>query len=159
MSNNLSNFNIENLFSDKKSHPQFTGHFDIKSLFQNEDEENNINVNVDSTILLNTIYEKRDKLQKNYSKIFQKCWQTIESANKSGFVKIRYDIPKFSECIGYSCKECLVFLKKKLEEQKLDAKIIGEITLYISWELLENKVQKDLRDKEEKQKNFNTGFF
>ena len=157
MDNNLSNFSIKNLFSDKKSPPQFTGQLDIKSLFQNDDS--NDDVNIDSNVLLNTIYEKRDKLQKYYLKIFQKCWQTIESANKSGFVKIKYDIPKFSECIGYSCKECLIFLKKKLEEQKLDIKISGEITLYISWELLENKVQKGLKDKEEKQKNFNSGFF
>jgi hypothetical protein len=154
--NNLSNFNIENLFSTNKSHPQFSGQLDIKSLFQTED---NNEINIDSSALLNTIHEKRNKLEKYYLKIFHKCWQTIESANKSGFTKIKYEIPKFSECIGYSCNECLFFLKKKLEEQKLDAKITGEISLYISWEMLENKINKERQEKEQKQNNFKSDFF
>lgn len=157
MNNNLSNFNIENLFSNNKGKkPNFTGQLDIKSLFQNEDNDNN--KNIDSKNLLETIYEKRNKLQKYYARIFNKCWTTIESANKCGFTKIKYEIPKFSECIGYSCKECLLFLKKKLEEQKLDVRIISEVGINISWEFLEDKIKKEENCFKEKQENFNTNF-
>lgn len=154
--NNLSNFNIENLFSTTKSQPQFCGQLDIKTLFQTED---NSEIEINPTALLNTIHEKRNKLEKCYVKIFHKCWQTIESANRSGFTKIKYEIPKFSECIGYSCKECLLFLKNKLEELRLDVKINGEISLLISWEMLEDKIAKEKHEKEQKQKNFKSDFF
>jgi hypothetical protein len=140
MNNNLSNFSIENLFSDKKNGtiPNFTGHIDIKTLFQNDND--NQNFDFDSKILLNSIYEKRDKLQKYYESILKKCWETIKYANKLGYTEITYEIPKFSEYIGYSCRECIENLKKKLEEKKFDVIKINSRSISISWRQLENKI-------------------
>jgi hypothetical protein len=136
---NLSSFNIENLFSDKKNHekPNFTGQLDIKTLFQNEDDKN---YKFNSKVLLDSIYEKRDKLEKHYYNIYKKCCETIKSANKSSFTDINYEIPQFSEHIGYNCDECIDFLKKRLEEQKLDISRINSRTINISWGNLENKI-------------------
>lgn len=141
MNNNLSNFNIENLFSDKKNGtiPNFTGQIDIKTLFQHENDSKNFDF--DSKILLDSIYEKREKLQKYYESILKKCWETIKSANKSGFTDITYEIPKYSEYIGYSCKECIEYLKKKLEEQKFDIAKLNSRTISISWGKLEDKIK------------------
>jgi hypothetical protein len=153
--NNLSNFNIGNLFSDNKngSLPDFSGKIDIKTLFQHDNDINNYNF--DSKILLDNIYEKREKLQKYYSHIFKKCCETIKSANKSGFTEITYEIPKFSEYIGYNCKECINFLKIKLEEQKLDVTIINSRNIYISWKELENKIKEQENIKNKKNEDFN----
>ena len=141
MNNNLSNFSIEKLFSDKKNGtiPDFTGQIDIKTLFHNENDDQKFDF--DSKILLDSIYEKREKLQKYYDSILKKCWETIKSANKSGFTDITYEIPKFSECIGYNCKECIEYLKKKLEEKNFDIIKINSRTISISWGELENKIK------------------
>lgn len=146
MNNNLSKFSIENLFSDKKNGtiPNFTGHIDIKTLFQNEN--NDTNFDFDSKILLDSIYEKREKLQKYYENILKKCWETIKLANKSCFTEIIYEIPKFSECIGYSCKECIEYLKTKLEEKKFDVIKINSRAISISWGELENKIKNKNND-------------
>jgi hypothetical protein len=156
MNSNLSNFNIANLFSDKKNgaNPNFTGKLDIQSLFQNENYDEN-NYNFDSKILLDNIYEKREKLQKYYFGIFKKCCETIKSANKSGFTEIIYEIPKFSEHIGYSCKECIEYLKNKLQKQDLDVTKINSRTICISWGLLEDKLKEKEKEVEKKNTNIN----
>ena len=137
---NLSSFNIENLFSDKKNNniPNFTGQLDIKTLFQQDADSQNYKF--DSKILLDSIMEKREKLRKYYNSIYKKCCETIKSANKSGFTEISYEIPKFSEYIGYNCNECIEFLKKNLEEQSLDVRKINPRVIIISWGELENRV-------------------
>lgn len=136
---NLENFNIENLFSDKKNNkkPNITGKLDIKTLFQDDNQSYKFN----SKELLESTYEKREKLKKHYEGIFKKCCETIKHANKSGFTKIEYEIPKFSDCIGYSCSECINFLKLRLEEQNLDVYYVNQMTIYISWENLEKKIE------------------
>jgi hypothetical protein len=138
---NYSHFNIANLFSNKKNGtvPNFTGSIDINTLFQHTNDETQNN-NIDSKVLLDGIYEKRDKLNKYYNKIFKKCWDTIKSANKSGFTDIDYEIPKFSEYIGYNCKDCISFIKAKCDEQKLDVVKINSRVINISWKDLEKKI-------------------
>lgn len=140
----LSIFNIENLFSDKKNPEKqiFSGQIDIKTLFQNDDDKK---YKFNSKILLDGIYEKREKLKKYYNNIYKKCCETIKSANKASFTNISYEIPKFSECVGYNCKDCINFLKSKLEEQKLDVSSINSRTIHISWENLENKINDEKR--------------
>lgn len=136
---NFSNLTIENLFSDNKGNkPSFCGNIDIKTLFPNE----NKNYEFDSRTLLDNIYEKREKLQKFYSSIYKKCCETIKSANKSGFTKITYEIPKYSDCIGYDYDECINFIKAKLCEQKIDVYQIKKSTILISWDDLEKKINK-----------------
>jgi hypothetical protein len=136
---NLSKFNIRNLFSDRKSTtPQnFTGQLDIKTLFPRNSDTN---YNFDSKKLLKSIYEKKKKLKSCYNVIFKKCCENIESANKSGFTYITYEIPEFSEYVGYSCDDCILFLRKKLEEQNLDVCRVDSRTIYISWTKLEEKI-------------------
>lgn len=137
--NNLENFNIENLFTDKKNHKKLdiTGKLDIKTLFHNDNQ----NYKFNSKELLESTYEKREKLKKHYNDIFKKCCETIKMANKSGFTNIEYEIPKFSDCMGYSCSDCIIFLKKKLEEENLDVYYINSVTIRISWVNLEQKIK------------------
>ena len=145
---NKNTLRISSIFSDKKNKPLTIGKMSIKTLFKNNNEDdnnnsnnNNNNNNIDSRELLVGIYEKRNKLNKYYNKIFKKCWETIRSANKSGFMNITYEIPKFSELIGYNCSDCINFVKIKLEEQKLDVNLMSNIKIYISWEKLECKIK------------------
>lgn len=137
MNNEFKNFSINNLFPNKKSgHNQFVGKFDVNSIFQSEKKE----YNFDSKVLLNGINAKREKLKECYNVTFKKCCETIESACKHGFTEIPYEIPKYSECIGYSCRECIGFLKEKLEKQNLNIRKINKTTIIISWDDLEQKI-------------------
>jgi hypothetical protein len=136
----MNNITIANLFSSKDKPPQFGGKLDVESLFNQEKKTSNF----DSKILLEGLNEKRRKLQACYRENYIKCCDTITDANKSGLTKIKYGIPSYSECIGYTCKECIEYIKKHLEEQSINVKIINDTKMIISWEDLETKLKRSI---------------
>jgi len=140
MENNLSKLNIENLFPNSNNcGNNFHGRLDINSLFQNHTKEFNFNSNV----LLEGIHKKRKALQEHYNNIYKICCETIMAVNKSGLTDITYEIPLYSECVGYNCIECLNFLKDKLKQQKLGARIVAQTKIFITWHDLEKRIVKN----------------
>ena len=53
---------------------------------------------------------------------------------------IIYEIPIYSEYIGYNCDECINFLKNNLEKEKLNVKKISSKKINIDWHDLEKKI-------------------
>lgn len=135
--NNLSNFSISNLFHTNQN-TNFVGKLDINTLFHSEETS----FQFDSRSLLNRIHEKRNMLQKQYMKIYKKCCETIKNANDGGYYQIRYDIPLYSECVGYNCSDCLLFIQSNLDKQYLDTAIKPPNSIHISWKNLEQNLQK-----------------
>lgn len=139
MNHELSNFSINTLFPSKNSRQQHIGGFNVNTIFKNNNDDDNYTF--DSRILLERNNEQKEKLKKYYGNIYRKCCETIIIENKLGFTNIVYEIPQYSECIGYSCHQCINFLSDKLSEQNLTVKKINKTQIYISWHDLEKKIQ------------------
>ncbi|ATZ80446.1 hypothetical protein BMW23_0392 [Bodo saltans virus] len=134
--NSYKNINLDSLFpSDNNNDEMRYGKIDIDTLFKKNDDD----FNFDSTVLLDVIKKKKEALRICYNNIFKKCCEAIVKANNDGFVKIKYEIPQFSELYGYSCRDCLYFIKNKLSEQLIDTRIISQTQIIIQWSNLERK--------------------
>ena len=130
----LSKFNIESLFNRNNSNtskPNYTGRLDLNSLFPpNKDKE----YNFDANILLDENRKKKEKLKKEYNRIFKKCCEIVIMSNKLGKTDIYYELPKYSETPGYSCKDCITFIKEKFEQQKIQVKQEGNRSIHVIWD-------------------------
>ena len=106
-----------------------TGKITVDSLFRKEQKSYEFN----SKVLLDSINKRKTKLEERYNEIFKKCCDIIMSADKRGITKIIHEIPHFSDYVGYKCKECIEFIKKKLEEQNLSVIVMTETKIFITW--------------------------
>jgi hypothetical protein len=139
MADDLKNFSIDSLFPNKNNKTnKYTGSFDVNSIFATPKQDYDFN----PESLLDINNERKKILQNQYYSIFKKCCDTIKSANNCGYVQIVYEIPQYSDCIGYKCIDCIIFLKEKLEEKKLNVYKINTRTIKISWDDLEEKINK-----------------
>jgi hypothetical protein len=131
------NISLEGLFPSDKKKMEDTGYgkIDIDTLFRTQNDD----FDFDSTVLLDRIQKNRDSLRICYNNIYKKCCEMIIKANNDGFDKIKYVIPQFSELQGYSCKDCLFYIKNKLTDQSIETKIISRTEIIIQWSNLENK--------------------
>jgi hypothetical protein len=109
-----------------------TGKITVDSLFKKEEKSYEFN----SKVLLDNINKRKIKLEECYNDNFKKCCDIIMSADKRGISCIRHEISPFSNSnsnyVGYKNNECIEFIKKKLEEQKLTVTIINETQIYIT---------------------------
>lgn len=122
--------------SKRETQKNFVQNMSIDTLFRKNDS-----YNFDSKILLNTVHERKKKLDECYTAIYKKCCNQITDADKLLLTHIEYDVPVWSDYINYSCKDCIEFIKNKLEEQKLNVFVISKTKLYISWHDLEQKIE------------------
>ena len=140
MSGSKKKFNLESLFpSDHKSSNR--GKLDMNTLFGNEEDDSN-SYKFDSKILLSNIHKRKKKLDATHNDMFRGCCESIKGASEAGYSHIHYDVPKHViDCNDYKPSECLEFIKEKLNEQKLNIKIISRTRMYISWEDIEEKLE------------------
>ncbi len=149
---NLSNLNTAMLFKNntnsskpipassvKETEANFTKKITVDTLFKKSNS-----YDFDSRVLLNTIYERKKKLNECYTAIFKKCCEQIKAADKLLLTHIEYVIPVWSEYHNYSCKDCIEFIKNKLTEQKLNVFVMSKTKLCISWDDLEKKIDAEM---------------
>lgn len=125
--------------SAKEAHATFTKKITVDML----SKKNTVD-DFDSRVLLNSVHERKKKLNECYTAIYKKCCEQIKSADKLLFTHIEYIIPIWSEYHNYNCKDCIEFIKNKLEEQKINVSVITQTKLYISWHDLEQKVADEI---------------
>jgi len=125
--------------SVKETEANFSKKITVDTLFKKNDS-----YDFDSRVLLNTIHERKKKLNECYTAIFKKCGEQIKATDKLLLTHIEYVIPVWSEYHNYSCKDCIEFIKNKLTEHKLNVFVMSKTKLYISWDDLEQKVEAEM---------------
>lgn len=139
----LEKINIENLFSSANGNRPYTnGRLDINTLFKNK--SNNKDFKFDSDFLLNDVRKRKEKLSDTYMNIYKLCCDKIVSANSVGITDIIYEAPHFvPECTLYNTKECLKFIREKLDEEKISCLMLSKTKIFITWHDLEEKIKSD----------------
>lgn len=126
----MDKISINNLFpSDNDFQP-----LDVNSLYNTNDQrtKNKINFNIDRLIKLRD--ERKSKILVQYEKIFNMCLNKITVANNMNKTEVVFNCP--SAIYGhfeYNQYDCLEYIEKKIKDMHLDAIILADKTLYISW--------------------------
>ena len=139
----LEGLNIENLFpSNDGTRTHTSGKLDINTLFDNQDNTNNFSF--DSRTLLEGIKRKREKLMKCNQGFYKSCCDTIISANRLGKTDITFEIPRFvPDCQNFKSRDCLLFIKNKLNEQYVSCSILSDIVIFVTWNDIEQKLSNE----------------
>lgn len=130
---------IESLFHKQGNEINFSGRLNVSTLFKQENPSYNFNAKK----LLDDKYKQRKNLEIFYGEIYKKCCTSITEANKCGFTKITYTIPVYSDYIGYTYENCIEFIKKHLEDEKLHVVILSKTKIEIIWDDLEQQLNKN----------------
>lgn len=140
---NLNNFNISTFFPNEDGTiNNNNGNFTVNSLFKKIPEQNNVN-NFDSKVLLKTLKQRRKKLLFTYMNMYNLCCVKIKEANTYAITDIIFEVNNINhECVGYSPLQCLLFIKKKLDEQLIETHIMNPTHIFITWYNLESKIEK-----------------
>ena len=132
--NNNNNININNNNKNK---------LNIHTFF----EKTNTNMKIkqlDSNKLIETKIIKRKKVLEKHIEVLNSCYNSIETANNSGITDLIFNVPHvFLGCSYYDQVMCSEFVLKKLHEKSLDAYILDNFEIFITWQYIElNKEQK-----------------
>lgn len=151
----LEKLNIENLFTTgEDNRPHTDGKLDINTLFC--DNVKNKDYKFNSQVLLDGVKKRRQKMKEYCVETYKTCCDTIISANNSGLTDIIYEIPEFvPDCLDYKSIGCLKYIEEKLKEQKISCLILTNIKMFITWNKLEEKLEKCDVD-EEKVRSINS---
>lgn len=125
----MDKINIENLFHCKTHNSSNT--LDIKTITQCQRP-------FDTDILIETREKKRKTLLNYYLKYYDTCLKKIEIANNLGKTDLLFTVTEFiPNCPEYKSKDCLIYIKKKLDQKFFDTYIINNKTLFITWLYIE----------------------
>lgn len=144
----MDKISINNLFPTNKYNDYDNKPLDVYSLYNHKanKEEQQINMNIDRLISLRE--ERKEKLIREYDRIFKMCMSKIHMANNLNRVFIIYEVPLATSMFPeYRTTECLDRLKKKLNDSCFESKILDHKSIFISWENL-GELRKQKRDKE-----------
>lgn len=140
----MNNLNIESLFCGgsfergggvSNGGVHTNGKLDIETLFKKKDAPKFV---FNSQLLLRTIYNKRKVLDKCYGDIYEKCCESIVSANNAGLTDIVYEVTEFvPECPEYSSEDCLLLIQEKMKEEMIPTLVMLPNKIFISWFNLE----------------------
>lgn len=150
----LQKLNIQNLFSLKSGNkPHTNGKLDINTLFGKYEKPTD-NFVFDSDVLLDNIKAKKQKINNCHSRIFKTCCESIMSANSSGITDIIHEIPEHvPDVLDFNSRNCLVYIKEKLHEQKISTSILSNTKIFITWQDLEKKKSIKDEDKSSSEEN------
>lgn len=80
-------------------------------------------------------------LKDEYKKKYRICVNKINMANECGKRYTIYSMINDAFLIkNFSCRECLLYIDRKLNKQQFDTKIIDDKTILISWTNLYNTI-------------------
>jgi len=89
--------------------------------------------------LKNKKEEKKKKLYLQYKKILTQCLKKIDMANKFNKSDLIYELPRAIFMLPeYDCKECVKLIDNYLKKMNIEAFILTENSIYISWSDLSN---------------------
>ena len=137
----MDKINLNNLFPGSVNRSRKP--LNVYSLYNNKKSitENNIDFNINNFIAKKE--EKKKKLEEIYKKVFRMCLKKINTANKIDQVDIIYDVPdNIFRNPDYDTYECLQFLQKRLRKLFLDALILSNKSIFISWINIESNRDK-----------------
>jgi hypothetical protein len=126
----MDKININNLFPYANDFKPL----DVYSLYHTRDKQitNKINFNIERLIKLRE--ERKNKILIQYEKIFNMCLKKINTANNLNKTEIVYDVPEaIFGYLEYNRLRCLEYIEKKLKDMHLDALILNNKTIYVSW--------------------------
>jgi hypothetical protein len=79
--------------------------------------------------------EKKKLKEKTYKKILERIEKKISIASNSDFYYTYYEVPELILGLPlYSIKDCIVYVKKKLEYNGFKVLLSEPNTLFISWQ-------------------------
>lgn len=136
----MDNINIESLFHCKTRNSSRT--LDVKAITQSHRP-------FDTDILIETREKKRKTLLNYYVKFHDTCLKKIEIANNLGKTDLLYTITEsIPNCIEYKPKECIEYIKNKLDQDFFDTYVVDDKTLFITWLYIEANKEKIKKDNE-----------
>lgn len=137
----MDKINIESLFPAYKTHHcDNKKTLDVKVISQNQRP-------FDTNILIETRARKRKILLNHYSKFYETCLKKIEIANNLGKTDLLFTVTEMIfNCPEYKPIDCILYIKKKLNEDLFDTHIINHRTLFITWLYLEVNKEKFIND-------------
>ena len=144
------NISVDNLFpSDARSGAR-GNRFDVETLFKNTPLNNEPEITFTADVLLERINRRRFEKLKCFRQMLNYCHKKISETDSNNGTDIVVSIVEsFPECKDYTPQECLEYISTKLREEDIDALILNDTTIFISWYNLELKRE----TKEEKEKN------
>ncbi|CAH6421683.1 Hypothetical protein KVN_LOCUS413 [uncultured virus] len=136
----MDKINIGNLFNNYKNDKHTS--IDTNNIFDREKRsEDNIKNNFSVQKIIQSKHERKNKLTKNYKKIYNICLKRIDLANKLNITEIIYDVPQIIYgCEEYSTIDCLKYIEKNLQDIKFDTLLLNKKSIFISWFNLEENI-------------------
>jgi hypothetical protein len=108
------------------------------SLFSLANNKKDINYIDNINNLIKSRKHRRKQLLHEYNKLFDRCIERINIANKMNKTDICFDIPEYIlGCNDYIVSECLDFIQNKLRSLYIDTLKITNNSLFISWMYIE----------------------
>jgi len=126
----MDKINIENLFNCK-THNNRKRILDVEVITQCQKP-------FDIDTLIETRERKRKILLNYYISFYDSCLQKIEIANKLGKTDLLFTVKDFiPNCPEFKARNCLEYIKKKLQNDYFNIFILNNKTLFITWLYLE----------------------
>lgn len=138
MSKNNSKFSIATMFASLGGAKPHNGQLDINTLFRNYATTGKA-PELDTQLLIDSINKKKTKIKECYEGYLGLCIKTITDASELGLTDTYFEVPFICQtCIFYNSRECLLYIKEKLEKSKLEINIISKTKMVINWINIEN---------------------
>jgi len=139
----MDHININNIFG--KGRTDLFRPIDVKSLCEAEMQYNKkqdkISFNIDK--LIDQHEEKKKKIIDQYIKMLNICLKKIKLASSLNQTQIIHEVPKAIFMYPkYNSFDCMLFIKDKLEKMYIDAVILSDNTIYITWEYVKHNKSK-----------------
>lgn len=127
----MDKISIDNLFPKAKcgNRP-----LDVYSLYNPRENKRRDEIAFSIENLKSVREEKKKKIYEEYKKLFDRCLRKITEINKKNSTYLIYDIPPaiFGQS-NYNPVECLEFIEIRLKKLNIDAMILSNVRIYISW--------------------------
>ncbi len=125
----MDKININNLFGGTNNKP-----LNVHTLYDTKGNKDKEKVSLNIERLINLRDERKNRVLIQYEKTYNSCLNRITTANELNKTDITFVAPESSfGHIDYNVVDCIDYIKRKLDELKLDTLILSESTLYISW--------------------------
>ena len=142
----MDKINIDTLFptvtGERRQHTG--GKIDINTMFKNAPQLITKKEEFESTDLLQSIENNRKKRLKVIIDYYNLCCKMIKDTDANGQNKMTFSIAKKKlDVPGYSPVEVLEYIVKNLRAKFIDALIISQTSIFVSWKNLEINMEED----------------
>jgi len=142
-------FSVDMLFPMETNKSGTKGkQLDIDTLFRDTPLNKQPVISFTSDVLIDRIKKRRLNKLNCYLKMLQYCHERIKNADELGCTDIEFVVVEtYPECRDYDPYECLEFISEKLRQDYFDTIIISDVSMFITWKYIEEKITENIRDK------------